>query len=121
MSLHNFVRVISVLNGVPRLAFGKNCIGGHTLGPRKLLHHLGLDKLVLHCASGHQQTRCNSGVVLPDRFQYARSGDRSDGAIVFRRIAQHQNHIELALLGVAHGNGKVEDGDAGNRGRQHNA
>ena len=77
----------------------KTAVGGHTLGARKLLHHLPLDKVVLHCASGHQQTRCHSGVVLPDRFQNARSGDRSDGAIVIGRIAQHQNHIELAVAG----------------------
>ena len=89
MSLHDFVGVISVLNGVAGLAFGKNGIGGHALGERKLLHHLRFDKLVLDCASGHHQTRCDSSVVLPNRFQYARSGDRPDGTIVFGRIAQH--------------------------------
>ena len=26
-----------------------------------------------------------------------------------RRVAQHQNHIELVLLGVVHGNGEIDD------------
>ncbi len=98
----------------------KTASAGTPWEQRKLLHHLGLDKLVLHCASGHQQTRCDSGVVLADRFHYARAGDLSDGAIVSGRITQHENHVELALLGIAHRNRKVEDDNAGNRGRQHN-
>ena len=100
VGLHNFVRVIGVLNGVPRLAFRQERGSGYTLGLRKLQHHLRLDKLVPHCASGHEQPRCDSRAVLPDRFQHARFGDRRDGAIGFCRIAQHQNHIELRLLGV---------------------
>ncbi len=71
MSLHNFVGVKSILNGVPRFAFRQQRGSGYTLGAGKLQHHLRLDKLVLDCPAGHEQTGCDSRAVLPDPFQHS--------------------------------------------------
>ena len=43
------------------------------------------------------------------------------GAIVGGWISQYQNHIEFALLRVGHGDGEVQNGNAGDGCRRHDS
>jgi hypothetical protein len=69
MPLHQLVGVKRALEGVARSAFRKQRGSGNTLGTSKLRHHLGLNKIVLDCAAGEQQARCNPCVVLANSFE----------------------------------------------------
>ncbi len=103
------------------LFFGKERGCGDTLGVGILHHHLRLDKLVAHCATGHHDPGRDSRAILPDSLEDARLGEGRDGAITCGGIAQHQNHIEFVLLRVGHGDGEVQNCNAGDGCRRHDS